>query len=123
MSRSDEKVKAAYRALEQSRDRLKAAERLLQDAIDMGPVGAAPPARTVEEVGSLQRQTEDLLEARCWRSPRAPRSGARPDSTTAATNNPSGKASRACDAIASVAIGHCAASVTSSGASSRIRSS
>ena len=63
MSRSDEKVKAAYRALEQSRDRLKAAERLLQDAIDMGPVGAAPPARTVEEVGSLQRQTEDLLGA------------------------------------------------------------
>ena len=63
MSRSDEKVKAAYRAWEQSRDRLKAAERLLLDAIDRGPIGATPPALPVEEVHSLRRQTEDLLAA------------------------------------------------------------
>ncbi len=63
MSSNDEKVKAAYRAWEQSRDRLKAAERLLQDGVDRGPVGAAPPAQALEAVQALRRQTEDLLGA------------------------------------------------------------
>jgi hypothetical protein len=63
MSRSDEQVKAAYQAWEQSRDRLKAMERLLEDAVKLHSEGGPLPTELMGDVKELRTRTEALLSA------------------------------------------------------------
>jgi hypothetical protein len=61
MSRSDEQVKLAYGAWEQSRDRLKALEKLLEQAMTLHAQGASAPTDLVAEIQVLRTRTDELL--------------------------------------------------------------
>jgi hypothetical protein len=63
MSRSDERVKAAYQAWEQSRDRLKALELLLEHALKLHSEGGPQPAELIADVQALRSSTDALLAA------------------------------------------------------------
>ena len=63
MTRSDEQAKAAYEAWEQSRDRLKAMEKLLESALKLHAAGAPAPTELVADVRALRTRTDELLTA------------------------------------------------------------
>lgn len=61
MGRSDEQVKAAYSAWEESRDRLKAMEKRLEDALKLHSQAGPPPDALMADVAALRTRTDALL--------------------------------------------------------------
>jgi hypothetical protein len=59
----DEQVKVAYGEWEQSRDRLKQMEKLLEDALKLHSEGAVAPTELMADVKALRIRTDELLAA------------------------------------------------------------